>query len=89
MHRAASYSLARLEAVHAVEPHAIRFGIVRIEIGQRRRNAAAVPLLAVHGAGVTTDAGIQIDHQAKLLPGCRLRQVGHRFFSAASRNCLP
>src|SRR5262249_51916273 len=50
--------------------------------------AAAVPFLAVDGAGMATDADIEIDDEAQLLRGGR-RQAGHRFASLRPRKCAP
>ena len=38
---------------------------VGVEVGQRGRVAAGVPLLAVHRAGMAADAGVEVDHQAQ------------------------
>ena len=73
-------AFAGLECVDAVEPDAVRIGAVGIVIRQRRRMSPGVPFLAVHCAGVTADAGVQIDDEAQfdLLPlGFACRQQGH------------
>src|SRR5690606_27145450 len=62
---AAVCPLARLVAVHAVEPGAARRRAVRVLIGQRRRIAARVPLLAADHARLAADAGVEVDHQAE------------------------
>ena len=66
MHGAAVGADTRFEGVDAVEPHAVRVRPVGIVVGQRRRMAAGVPFLAVHRAGMTADAGVEIDDQAEL-----------------------
>ena len=72
-------AVADLEGMDAIEPHAAVVAAVGLEIRQRRRMAAGVPFLAVHRAGVTTDAGVEVDHQAELLrAGLGLRIAGHR-----------
>jgi hypothetical protein len=63
---AAVLAFAPFEAVDAVEPHAVRMRAVGIAVGQRRRVAAGVPFLAVHGAGMATDARVEIDDEAEL-----------------------
>jgi hypothetical protein len=77
MNGAAGRALADLVGVHAVEPDAVGLGPVRREIGQRRGDTAAVPLLAVHGAGMTADADVEIDDEAQSLLRGRGRQAGH------------
>ena len=80
MHRAAVGAVAGFEAVDAVEPDAERVRAIGIEIGQRRRMAAAVPFLAIDGAGLTADADVEIDDEAEFFCA-RWRQAGHRFAS--------
>ena len=79
-----SRAFAGLEAVDAVEPDAERIGAVGIEIGQRRHMPAAVPFLAIDGAGMTAHADVEIDDEAELL-GARRRQAGHRAVSRRPR----
>src|SRR5690606_28220843 len=78
-----------LEGVNPVEPHARRLGAIGIGIGQRRRMAGGVPFLAVHRAGVTADADIEVDDQAELLLRRRGRQAGHGSPSGWSATRLP
>ena len=85
MHGAARSAVAHLVGVHAVEPRAVRIGALIVLVGQRRRIAAGVPLLAACRAGVTADAGVEIDHQAELLFGVR-RQRSHGTASALAAN---
>ena len=86
MHGAALRSLANLERVHAVEPDAPGAGVLAIlafgagigvPIGHRGGMAAGIPFFAIHRAGVTADADIQVDDQTEL--GCAWRggQTGH------------
>ncbi len=70
-------SLAGLETVHAVEPHAGRVGTVGIKIGERRGDAAGIPFLAVDRAGVTADADVEVDDEAKPFRPLLCRQAGH------------
>src|SRR6185312_8433774 len=76
IHGLAAPAVVHLVGMHAVEPGAVRVAAVRVLIGQWRRIAAGVPLLAARDAGMTADAGVEIDHQAELLFGGR-RQFGH------------
>ena len=64
-------AVAHLIGMHAVEPGAVRIAAVGVLVGQRRRIAAGVPFLAARRAGLTADAGVEIDHQAELLVGVR------------------
>ena len=80
--------LASLEAVDPVEPDAQGIRAIGIEIGERRHMAAAVPFLAVDGAGMTTDADVEIDDEAELLRAGG-RQAGHRPRSCRPRNWAP
>src|SRR6185437_1101805 len=64
VHGSRGVALTRLVGMDAVEPDAVGLAL---EVAQGPRVAARVPLLAVHRAGVTTDAGIEIDDEAKLL----------------------
>src|SRR5439155_2802246 len=85
MHGARAVALALLEGMDAVEPHAPGTVAISVEIGQGRHMPAGVPFLAGSGAGVATDAQIEIDHQPELLlPGMRQRQVGHSAASCCS-----
>ena len=78
VHRAAVALVAHhLEGVDAVEPHAAGIGAVRVAVGQRRRMAGGVPLLAVHRAGMAADADVQVDDQAQLHRAGIARQAGH------------
>src|SRR4029077_3344530 len=62
----------------AIEPDAVGVFAVGLVIRQRRVMAAGVPLLAVHRAGMATDAGVEIDDEAELLGARqRLRQSSH------------
>jgi hypothetical protein len=85
MHGAAVLALADLKTVDAVEPDAVGLGAVGVEIGQRRRDAAGVPFLAVDRAGMAPDADVEIDDEAE--PPCRgiLRQARHDFAPARKR----
>src|SRR5207342_2183365 len=47
--------------VHAVEPDAEWIVAVGILVGQRPGDAAGVPFLAGHRAGMAADAGIEVD----------------------------
>src|SRR3546814_5379394 len=66
-----------LEAVDAVEPDAGGIGAVGIVVGQRRRVAGGVPLLAVHCAGMAADADVEVDDQAELHRPGIAGQAGH------------
>lgn len=67
MHGAALPAVPRLVGMDAVEPDAERILVVRIQIGQRRGDPAAIPFLAVHGTSVTADADVEIDHKTETL----------------------
>ena len=84
MHRARVIA-AHFVAVDAVEPDSVRIGIIGFEIGERRGDAAGVPFLAVHRAGMTADADIEIDHQTETRRAARVRERGHDA-SAFGRN---
>src|SRR6185437_8119857 len=71
-------AMADLEGVDAVEPDAVRLGIVRGQVGERPGAAASVPLLAGDGAGMAADADIEIDDEAELPLRRLCRQAGHR-----------
>ncbi len=60
-------SLAFLERVDAVEPHAPGALAIGVEIGQRPHVAAGIPFLASRRAGVAADADIEIDDEPELL----------------------
>src|SRR5690606_23388139 len=78
VHRAAVAVVGdHLEAVDAVEPHAGGIGAVGVAVGQRRRMSGGVPLLAVHRAGVTADADVEVDDQAELHRPRIAGQAGH------------
>ena len=66
MHGARALALAFLERMDAVEPHPPGALAIGVEIGQRRRVAAAVPFLAGGRAGMAADADIEIDDEAEL-----------------------
>ena len=66
-----------LVAVHPVEPDAVGLAPLGVEIAQRADHAAAVPFLTRHRAGMTADAGIEVDHQTELLGRRRGGQAGH------------
>src|ERR1700690_4102804 len=59
MHGARVVALAFLERVDAVEPYPVSVGAVGIEVGQRRRIAAAVPFLARGRAGMAADSATE------------------------------
>ena len=61
---------------------AVRVGAVGILVGERLRITAGVPFLAARRAGVTADAGVEIDHQPEL-PGSLLRQRRHATVSSS------
>ena len=88
MHGAALIAFPRFEGMDAVEPHAERVGAVRVEVGQRRGDPAAVPLLAVDGAGVAADANVEVDDEPKTLAARVVGQTGHRGF-LDGRNMAP
>src|SRR3712207_3487004 len=71
-------ALAGFVGVDAVEPHALGARGVGVEVRQRRAVAGGVPLLAVHRAGLASDAGIEVDDEAERL-GARgpVRERGH------------
>ncbi|GGC27376.1 hypothetical protein GCM10011504_01960 [Siccirubricoccus deserti] len=78
MHGAPGLALACLEAVDAVEPDALGAGRIGLEVGQRRAVAAGVPFLAVGGAGLAADTGVEVDDEAELLlAGGDFGQAGH------------
>jgi len=56
MHHVPCGAVIDLEAMHAVEPHAVGLGAIGRQVAQRR-----VPFLATHRAGMATDAGVEID----------------------------
>ena len=62
--------------MHAVEPHAVRFGAVGVGIRQRAEAAAVIPFLAGHRTGVAAHADVEIDDEAELARG-RRGQGGH------------
>jgi hypothetical protein len=66
-----------LEGMDAVEPDAGRVRAVGIVVGERRGVAAGIPLLAVHGAGMTTHADVEVDDQPQLRLGLAVGQAGH------------
>ena len=88
MHRAGAAVQFEFETVHPVEPDPVDRGAIGIEIGQRRRVSAGIPFLAVHRAGMATDADIEVDHQAQALFAAELGQAGHRF-SPGPRKVFP
>ena len=51
--------------MYPVEPDAVRFGSVRVLVRQRAERAAVVPFLAGDGAGVSADAGVEVDDEAE------------------------
>ena len=57
------------EGMDAVEPHALLFRPIGIEVRERRHMAARVPFLAVDGAGMAADADVQVDDQAQFFLG--------------------
>src|SRR5204863_8211442 len=61
VHRAARRALANFVAVHAIEPGAMGIGAVTVLVGEGRRIAAGVPLLAGGRAGLAADTGVEID----------------------------
>ena len=78
MHGARVVALAFLERVDAVEPYPVSVGAVGIEVGQRRRMAAAVPFLARGRAGMAADADVEVNDETKLLAtGVLRREVGY------------
>ncbi len=60
-------SLAFLEGMNAVEPHAPGAVAIGVEIGQRPHMAAGIPFLACRRAGVAADADVEIDDEPELL----------------------
>ncbi len=88
MHGLARRAVAHLEAMHAIEPGAVRIGAVGVLIRQRRGIAAVVPFLAARRAGLAADAGVEIDHQPQLLRR-RLGKRGHcpAPLTAAANGC--
>ena len=76
MHGLARRTVADLVAVHAIEPGAVRIGAIGVLIRERRGVAPVVPFLAARRAGLAPDAGVEIDHQPKLLRR-RLGKRGH------------
>ena len=65
-------------AVHAIEPDAHRLGAVGVLVGQRSGDAAGIPFLAGHRAGMAADADIEIDDETEFLRR-RRRQHRHAF----------
>src|SRR5215469_4138119 len=69
-----------------VEPHSVGLGTLLVVVRQKTGLAAAVPFLAAHGAGMTADAGIEVDDQSESLGSRRrLGQHGHR---STPKSCL-
>ncbi len=84
MHRAAVGAFAGFEGVDPVEPYAQRIGAIGIEIGHRRHMAAAVPFLAIDGAGMTAHANVEVDDEPELF-AARRRQACHGLASPRKR----
>src|SRR5262249_22553910 len=76
MHGAAVGAVAGFVGVDAIEPYAQGIGAVGLAIGEGCHVAAGVPFLAIDRTGVTSDADIEIDDEAKL-PFARDREGGH------------
>jgi hypothetical protein len=71
--------VAFLERVDAVEPHPPGIRSIRVEIGQRSRETARIPLLAGGRTSVAPDTDVEVDDEPELFLAClRLRQRGHR-----------
>src|SRR5207237_3418270 len=85
MHGAGPFTLAVLEGMDAVEPHAPGTIAIGVEIGQRSHVPTGIPFLAGGGAGMAADAQIEIDDEPQLfLAGIGRRQVGHSAASCCS-----
>ena len=60
-----------LVAVDPVEERARRRRAIRVLIRKRSAFVFSVPAFARDHAGMTPDAGVEVDHKAKLDPGRR------------------
>src|SRR5688572_16626827 len=86
VHRAPDRFRRMFERVDAVEPDAVGFAAIGIDVGQRRHMATGVPLLAGGHAGLAADAGVEVDDEAEL----SFRRCGQASHSAGStRNSAP
>ena len=65
--------------------YAVRVGASGVVVGEGSGNALRVPLLATRGAGLTADAGVEIDDEAELFRG-RHRKRGHAITSLLPGN---
>jgi hypothetical protein len=77
VHGSAIRAFPGFEGVHAVEPHAVGLGIVGPQVGERCGDAASVPLLTVHRAGMAADADIEVDDEPQPLGRRMVGQAGH------------
>jgi hypothetical protein len=66
-----------LESVDTVKPDSVRLAAIRLKIGEGCHFAAGIPFLAINGAGMTTDADIEINNKTEFLFGCRFGKTSH------------
>ena len=67
------------ERVDAVKPHPVRIFAVGVEVGERRRFCARIPLFAIGGAGMTAHTNVQINHKAEFFLWHSFRKRCHYF----------
>jgi hypothetical protein len=67
MYRSPSITFADFVGVYSIEPRTMWIRAKGIVISQWGRKATTVPFLAARRAGLTADAGVKIDDEAKLL----------------------
>ena len=78
-HASAGLLILHLETVDAIEPHTGRISAIRVRIGHRGRMSAAVPFLAVDGAGMAADTDIEVNDQPELFLRGGLGKRRHSF----------
>ena len=68
--------LRYLIGMDPVQPRSHRGGAIGVLVGKRRTITSGIPFLAIDHAGLTADADIEVDDEAKL-DGRRFRQHRH------------